>query len=236
METRDANVFNEYKRVRNLVRTESRNRAIKYQLEIARACKRNPKRFWQYVKSKTTTSTSISDLLIKEGAVSRIVSDDLEKSELFSKSFSSIYTVESDTPYNKLPDVMPHNTMPRITVTDEMVADKLTHLKLDKSPGPDMLHPRVLYEISHIIVPYLRHVFNNSLNQAIVPDDWKHSTITALHKKGKKDNVENYRPISLTCITCKIMESIICDHITSYLKSNHLLSDKQYGFIKNRST
>ena len=58
---------------------------------------------------------------------------------------------------------------------------------------------------------------------------------SVLHKKGKKDNVENYRPISVTCICCKIMESIICDQIMSYFLSNDLFCNSQYGFIKGRS-
>jgi len=60
--------------------------------------------------------------------------------------------------------------------------------------------------------------------------------ITVLHKKGGKDSIENYRPISLTCICCKIMESIIRDKIMYHFMSNSLFSDKQFGFIKGRST
>jgi len=46
----------------------------------------------------------------------------------------------------------------------------------------------------------------------------------------------NYRPISLTCVICKIMESIIRDSIIQYFFANRFFSDKQYGFIKGRST
>ena len=87
METRDVDVFNEYKRVRNLATTELRNTATKYQQDIAKACKNNPKKFWQYVKSKTAISSGISDLIVREGVGTRTVSDDLEKSELFCKFF-----------------------------------------------------------------------------------------------------------------------------------------------------
>ena len=55
------------------------------------------------------------------------------------------------------------------------------------------------------------------------------------HKKGSTQNVENYRPISLTCIACKIMESIIRDNLAQYFAVNNLFSDYQYGFIKGRS-
>ena len=70
----------------------------------------------------------------------------------------------------------------------------------------------------------------------ILPDEWKTSTVSVLFKKGKKDSIENYRPISLTCICCKIMESVVRDHVMEYFSVNNLFSNKQYGFIKGRST
>ena len=98
-----------------------------------------------------------------------------------------------------------------------------------------MLHPRLLYETHKVIAKPLSRLFNESLSQGVLPDQWRHSVISVLHKKGKKDVVENYRPISLTCILCKVMESIVRDYIMSYFIENNLFSNYQYGFIKNRS-
>ena len=86
-----------------------------------------------------------------------------------------------------------------------------------------------------VISPYLCNLFEQSLLQGKIPNDWKMSSVTVIHKKGKKNCVENYRPISLTCITCKIMESLVRDHIMHYFKSNNLFSKFQYGFITGRS-
>ena len=69
-----------------------------------------------------------------------------------------------------------------------------------------------------------------------VPDDWKTANITAIYKKGKRSDAGNYRPVSLTCIACKIFESIIRDNLMKHLLDNDLLSDQQYGFVKGRST
>ena len=66
--------------------------------------------------------------------------------------------------------------------------------------------------------------------------DWKSANISTIFKKGSKLDISNYRPISLTCICCKIMESIIKDEIFSFLMENNLLSQTQFGFIKGRST
>jgi len=108
----------------------------------------------------------------------------------------------------------------------------LGKLKLNKSPGPDLLHPRVLYEVRNELVGPLTCLFNKSMSLGVLPDEWKTSIVSVLHKKGKKDCIENYRPISLTCICCKIMESIIRDIVMNHFLINNLFNDKQYGFIK----
>ena len=60
--------------------------------------------------------------------------------------------------------------------------------------------------------------------------------VTAIHKKGLKSNPSNYRPISLTCILCKILEDIIRKHVLEHLIENQLLCHEQYGFVPKRST
>ena len=75
-----------------------------------------------------------------------------------------------------------------------------------------------------------------SLNPNKSPDEWKHATVTAIFKKGDKRKPNNYRPVSLTCIICKIIESIIRDKIMDHMKNNNLFSNKQFGFLDGRST
>ena len=56
-----------------------------------------------------------------------------------------------------------------------------------------------------------------------------------IHMSGSPHNVANYRPISLTSVTCKVLESLIRDHILAHLSNNNLLSPHQHGFIPHRS-
>ena len=67
-------------------------------------------------------------------------------------------------------------------------------------------------------------------------DDWKCANITAIHKKDSKKIAGNYRPISLTSVVCKIMETLIRDSLMDYLKRNNILSRLQFGFVSGRST
>ena len=80
----------------------------------------------------------------------------------------------------------------------------------------------------------LKHV-NKSLTTGEVPTDWKKAQITAIFKKGDRKKAHNYRPVSLTSITCKVLESILRDQVMEHLTKNDLLSNQQFGFIKGRS-
>lgn len=117
----------------------------------------------------------------------------------------------------------------------EDVLEKLLALNSSKSPGPDGLHPRVLKELANELAEPLALVFQKSLNEGILPSDWKEAQITPLFKKGDKSSPGNYRPVSLTSVVCKVMESIVRDGIIQHLTSNKLLSKCQHGFISGRS-
>eukprot|EP00061_Rhincodon_typus_P012131 g37676.t1 len=83
-------------------------------------------------------------------------------------------------------------------ITEEKVQEKLKCLKVDKSPRPDGLHPKVLKEIAEEIVQALAVIFQESLESGRVPEDWKITNVTPLVKKGITQKTENYMPISLT--------------------------------------
>ena len=98
------------------------------------------------------------------------------------------------------------------------------------------MHPIVLHEVADSIAKPLAHIFCTSLRTKTLPNEWKHAIVTAIYKKGQKTLASNYRPVSLTPILCKVMESFIRDAIHDHMISNALYSDKQFGFINARST
>ena len=91
-------------------------------------------------------------------------------------------------------------------------------------------------ETSSEITPALVLIFQASLCQQSILDDWRKANVTPIYKPGKKDwgKAENYRPISFTSISCKILKHITHSNVMNYLCTNNIVSDVQHGFRKSR--
>ncbi|KFP07635.1 RNA-directed DNA polymerase from mobile element jockey, partial [Calypte anna] len=85
----------------------------------------------------------------------------------------------------------------------------LSHLDPHKSMGPDRIHPRVMREVAEELAKPLSIVYQQSWLTGEVPDDWKLASVTPIHRKGRKEDPGNYRPVSLTSVPGKVMEQII---------------------------
>ena len=98
------------------------------------------------------------------------------------------------------------------------------------------MHPRVLKEAASVLIDPLYIIFKCSIDRGKIPKAWKIGTVAAIYKnKGNRHAAETYRPITLTSIACNILESIVRESLISFLKSNNILSDKQFGFRGGRS-
>lgn len=111
-------------------------------------------------------------------------------------------------------------------------------LKLDskKSSGPDNISNAFLRRYAEWMAKYLLIIFNKSLSSGTLPNDWKTAKVKPIHKSGSKTEPSNYRPISLTCTACKLLEHIILKHITKHLEKEQMLTPCQHGFRKGVST
>ena len=115
------------------------------------------------------------------------------------------------------------------------VENKLKNLDASKAQGPDGIPPRVLKELCKELALPISVIYNKSLETGILPEEWKTAEVTAIFKKGSKSDPGNYRPVSLTCVLCKVLESIIRDVIVSHFTDNNLYAECQHGFRKKRS-
>ena len=123
----------------------------------------------------------------------------------------------------------------QLFVTPEIIAKKIKKMKDYESPGVNMIPPKVLNEIVEQISTPLAKLFNLSLEEGIVPSEWKEANITPLFKKGPRNKPVNYRPVSLTSGVCKLLETLIRDHMVEFLVKQKLINTPQHGFLDARS-
>ena len=74
-----------------------------------------------------------------------------------------------------------------------------------------------------------------SLKEGFVPFEWKEANIIPLFKKGSNNKSENFRPVRLTSVICKLLQRLIKDHMVDFLVKHILLNSSQHGFLKVRS-
>ncbi len=150
----------EYKRVRNQVRRLTRKSKKMKEKNIAAESKKNPKMFWSYAQSKMKTKPGIPDLEY-EG---KVATTDLEKAEVLAEFYSSVFTQEPNTQLPLFPLKEINHVFMLHPITKAEVTEKLTKLKINKSPGPDCMHPRVLQETAEELSVPLAIIFNNSMH------------------------------------------------------------------------
>ena len=106
----------------------------------------------------------------------------------------------------------------------------------DVSPGCDGIPGHLIKKVIHIIVVPILHVCNTSLITGIVPSKFKTTRITPIYKKGDKNKLSNYRPISILPVLSKILERLVCKRLTEHLEANEIITNSQHGFRRGRST
>ena len=181
---------------------------------------------------KLKRSTGISNLVKPDG---NITESDEEKAELLNSFFSSVFTKE-DT--NNIPSLNKRNNNQFICdtiLTRQAVQNKLNKLDTSKSTGPDKIPALILKTLSLEISLPLTIIYNKSLEEGTLPKDWKVAEVTGIFKKGSKSDPGNYRPVSLTSIICKVLESFVKNSIQEYMETNKFFTDCQHGFRGKRS-
>ena len=161
----------------------------------------------------------------------KFITDISKKADLFNSFFAKQCSIIENN------SVLPSSINP---ITDQYLANteftkddiKRIICKLDpnKAHGHDTISIRMLRMSGDAIIEPLFKIFKNCLKCGIFPDDWKKRNIVPIFKKGDKQNIKNYCPVSLLPICSKIFERIIYDNMLKCFLDNNLISPKQSGF------
>ena len=107
--------------------------------------------------------------------------------------------------------------MEEFSISINGILKLLQNLKPFKAAGPDRLKPLLLKELRDEIAPIIQIIFERSIQTGKLPTDWSRAQVTPIFKKGNKSSAANYRPISLTCILCKVLEHIMASYVVKHL-------------------
>ena len=165
-----------------------------------------------------------------------LVDQNCDMASILNTFFSSVYTKEnmdSISGMNNLKEDLV--TIQEVNISQSEIVKKLAKLKNFLAPRPDSFRPIIYLELTKELALPLLIIYKKSLLTGEVPNQWKHANVTAILKKGKKWEPGNYRPVSLTCIACKIMESSVQDVSADHLLENILIFSTQQGFMKKHS-
>ena len=200
--------------------------------KIAKNIMTNPKLYYQYYKSKRKIKESVTALKDKFNKLTR---NPKQTATLLAEFFSSTFVNEPFVPLEEDCYKYSQEIIGNLEITSEMVRKELKKLNISKSMGPDNVPPKVLSALSENdgFVDAVTVLFNRCFNTNSIPKIWKTAHVTALHKKGSKTDRSNYRPISITCIICKVYEKLIRAHILLHVESK--ISKQQHGFVVGRS-
>ena len=164
-----------------------------------------------------------------------IILDGFQMAEVLNEYFSSLFTTEDisslPVPFTKF-EGNTSKHLGQLFVTPEIIAKPIKKMKDNKSPGVDGLPPKQFKEIVEEISTPVAKLFNLSLEEGIVPPEWKEANITPLFKKGSRNKPENYRPVRLTSVVCKLLETLIRDHMVVFLVKHKLINTSQHRFLK----
>ena len=131
--------------------------------------------------------------------------------------FSSVFTDESAG----MPDFArrTESILPDLELSVDVVSKKLSGLNIYSATGGDELSNRILRECASVLAPRLCALFKKSLDSSVLPADWRSAVVVPIHKGGSHYDPSNYRPVSLTPNVCKLMETLIRDHVMDFLSS-----------------
>lgn len=114
------------------------------------------------------------------------------------------------------------------------VQEYLGGIRVYRSTHLDRMHPCVLREPTEVIAEPLSIIFEKSWRTGEVPEGWRTVSVTEIFKMGKKEDVGNYRTVSITSVPVKVMEQLLTGAISMQWDKKVLIRCSQYEFTKGK--
>ena len=206
--------------------------SLNFKREINAINSKNKLKFYKFMKKRHNLKSGVSPLI--DISNNNVLFSDFDKANMLNSYFSSIQQNDN----GNLPEFynLTKQKLDNIDINLEIIKIFVNRLKITHTFGTDGIPSSMLKLLSNELCRTLYIIFNSSLLSGNIPKIWKKSIITPIFKKGQPSNSNNYRPISITCVMCRVLERIISKQLIFYLKSINLITKFQYGFISGKST
>ena len=158
---------------------------------------------------------------------------------LVANHFATKFSNEHLPRLNKEPVILHNKVYPNFSfhhVTPYIVKKKIMACCNKSSSGYDEIPSKFLKQCADIISEPLSLIINKCYDEAVFPENLKHSIVIPLHKKGDKSDINNFRPVSKQCGLSKVIECITIDQINAHLAEFKIVSTCQYAYQKGLST
>ncbi|CAH8633677.1 unnamed protein product [Schistosoma guineensis] len=229
-EQTDDGAYRLYKHIKNICTKAIREDRFQYQTKLMDKFAFNPKSLLHYAAPLRQAKTGVSQLVGLNGPTN----NDRDAANLLAEHYSQTFQ-PTDINFTDDSFVCNSTELSKVNLSADLVFRKLQHLRLDTSPGPNMVHSAILREAASILETQLSVMFSHSLSRGKLSENWRLAHITPIFKGGRRREPSSYRPVALLFIPSKLMESLICDGINDYLLSLHFFSPQQHGFRKGYS-
>ena len=232
-----------YKAYRNCLTKIKHNAKVNYYIKKCYSLKSNVKKLWQLINNiikKTNDKTTLIDYITVNGIKYYNPS---EISNHFGKFYSKlgenvVKTIHKSkfTPNHYLNKIKINpKTLYLHHITPPEIKKYINKLPSKNSSGYDNISNKLLKQIKYSILKPLTHIFNLSITSGVFPANMKLSEIIPLYKKGSKDQMNNYRPISLLITISKLLEKCMYTRLYKFIAKNNIFFNKQYGFRNKHS-
>ncbi|NXL24651.1 RTXE polymerase, partial [Setophaga kirtlandii] len=202
------------------------------ELKLGRNVEVNKKKNFKYNNGKRQCKNNIDPLQDVDG---HLTNRDMDKAEVFNVFLASVFNTDAGPRGSQCPEMKNHDYENyQLPVDPELMQNLLLQLNPYKSMGPVWIHLRILSELADVIVKSVSMPFEPCWASGEVPADWKLDNVVPVFKKGKKEDPGNYRSVSLTSVSGKIMEKIILGGIEKHLKDNPVIGHSQHGFLRGK--
>ena len=184
------------------------------------------KKFWSHVKATNKTSRIPETLYYRD----KFCHTPKDNCELFNEYFADQFSKPSS--YN-IPINFKNDSNYLYNISEVKVYNLLLSINPNKAAGPDNIHGQILKNCASSLANPLSRLFNLSYRSGNLPPEWKLANIVPIFKKGKKPNVQDYRPISLTSLVMKTFETCIRDKLFDICKDK--INNNQHVFLPQKS-